>query len=72
MTHETSSNTVGWPFLGTKWQDAWLFLWSRWTPQEEATRYRNFNLVHSRTWAELLALRLVGLMHGAYWHLFVI
>jgi len=25
MTHETSSNTVGWPFLGTNWQERGCF-----------------------------------------------
>lgn len=25
MTHESSSNTVGWPFLGTKWQERGCF-----------------------------------------------
>lgn len=47
-------------------------LWSRSTPQEEETQYRNLNSVHWRTWAELLALLSVELMHGACWHLFVI
>lgn len=60
---------------GHSWEPvagAWLFLSGSATPQEETTWYRNFNFVHSRTWAELLALRSVELMHGACRHLFVI